>query len=840
MDRTSVLILAALLLGCPPAAPAERQPLGAAAPAVLGQAAVARWNFKTAEEAWPPLHEATTRVVDGLLRIQSKGNDPYLRVPLPKVEGPLVIRWRQRSQVAGPAVFYWGTAAQPQLAESRTVRVPLRRDDQWHDYAARIDDDQPIVLLRFDPGNEPGTIDIAGVEIVRQWFHPLAFGRIEVTGRRIHGAIHNRGRTARELEVGGKRLTAPSAGSVEFEMTAPGQSPVEAVVVEAVSAGLPPLRQCLYLHQAASDSRPEGKSVLARGGLDLRALGRDALEVCRGNRLLAVIAPLAEHEGQAIALSKEDAKDALIYRGGPVDRLVFRLVDNDEIEIDLSAKAPVVGPAIRAVGLLEQGLLAGVEHLGRGEHSSSTLDVERPEHVRFEPDPLLLTMPLAACVTDRGSIAMLWDDTGLRASYSTPNRYDGTTDHRMAIRGQRIRCRVRVGDRFPAERLEDIVFWALTRRGLPAVPPAPRTPDQQRKLCLAALEGPVRTSDGWTHVAGPKHAAWFADHASTIYRLTGALPQTPTLVPGGSHIENSAAYLLSGRAEAWVKWMDARATNVRKVQQPDGSFRYSGKFARGHFEDTASGYCALHATYLLEHAWYTGNAESLAAGLKTLEFMKRFRTPRGAQTWEIPLHTPDILASAWLVHAYVRGYELTHKDEYLALARRWAASGLPFVYQWSCQPIMAYATTPVLGATHWTAPVWIGLPVQWCGLSYAYSLALLAPYDPAFDWRKVAEGILVAAEQMQYPDGPTAGCLPDSFNLASQQRLPADINPCALVALRMRLDGQVDTLAVARQGKRVAVAPFPLRWEGDRPVAAAPPGQKCQMVVDGVALPPER
>ncbi len=84
--------------------------------------------------------------------------------------------------------------------------------------------------------------------------------------------------------------------------------------------------------------------------------------------------------------------------------------------------------------------------------------------------------------------------------------------------------------------------------------------------------------------------------------------------------------------------------------------------------------------------------------------------------WELSLHTPDVLASAYLVWGYLRGYQLTGDAAHLKEARRWALSGLPFVYQWSRYPVMMYATTPVFGATNWRAPNWIGRPVQWCRL----------------------------------------------------------------------------------------------------------------------------
>jgi hypothetical protein len=279
--------------------------------------------------------------------------------------------------------------------------------------------------------------------------------------------------------------------------------------------------------------------------------------------------------------------------------------------------------------------------------------------------------------------------------------------------------------------------------------------------------------------------------------------------------------------------MNRLADHLIRTQHADGSYRYGGKYRRGHFEDTASGVCARPAYQLLEHAYYTGDQRSLQAGLKTLAYMKRFRTPRGAQTWEVPLHTPDILASGQAVWAYTRAFELTGDRSHLQEARRWAITGLPFVYQWSNQPIMAYATTPVLGATNWRTPNWIGLPVQWCGTMYAYALLMFAPYDNTLDWRQLAEGITLCGEQMQYLDGPSIGTLPDVFNLKSQSRHPADINPGALVSLRLQLSGRLDALAMSTDGQHRVVAPYPGEIRDGKAVIQGKTGTTYQIVIDG-------
>lgn len=439
-------------------------------------------------------------------------------------------------------------------------------------------------------------------------------------------------------------------------------------------------------------------------------------------------------------------------------------------------------------------------------------------------------MPLAVCRTPAATFSLTWDSMRLQPRYAVPNFLDGAPGQRMSLYGRKIAATLNIAK----ETLEDAIARAVRRRGLPEPPKSVRSDEQQQALCLTALEGPLRGPSGWGHCAEPNwERAPFADMASTIFRLKGRMPELPDLRPGGSHLRDDAAYFLAGRAAQWREIHSSEARSLREQQNADGSFHYAGPFSRGHFETTASGYEAERALKLLDWAACSGDLQIRESGIQSLERMRRYHTPRGAQTWEMPLHTPDILASAWLVRAYLRGFELTGRREFIRDATRWAITGVPFVYQWSERPVMLYATIGVLGATHWKAPNWIGLPVQWCGIVYADAITRLAEHDHTLDWRRLAEGILRAAERMQWTDGSFVGCLPDAFEILGQQRIEAAINPCALISLRRRLNGlPVDLCLAANESHRV-VSPFPVVIEANKATISATAGISYQVLIDG-------
>ena len=212
-----------------------------------------------------------------------------------------------------------------------------------------------------------------------------------------------------------------------------------------------------------------------------------------------------------------------------------------------------------------------------------------------------------------------------------------------------------------------------------------------------------------------------------------------------------------------------------------------------------SGQAARPCFLVLRAARLSGDAELARAGLDALKVLERYQVPRGAQTWECPVMQPDILTSAYAIRAYCEAYRLTGDAAHLQEARYWAMTGLPFVYTWSFDdyPTMRYNTIAVMGSTFHTHS-WIGLPVVWCGLVYAYGLQDLAQWDSSFDWKRIAQGITRSAMWQQYTEGPSRGCYPDSWHMVENEPRPADINPENILINEYRLRGLSPEIVHAR------------------------------------------
>ncbi len=216
--------------------------------------------------------------------------------------------------------------------------------------------------------------------------------------------------------------------------------------------------------------------------------------------------------------------------------------------------------------------------------------------------------------------------------------------------------------------------------------------------------------------------------------------------------------------------------SLMRSQGEDGSWRFRTRIeTQGVFKgmdyselgpDNAAeiGTCARNAWTVLVFARMTGDPEATAAGLRALGFMDQFVVPRAAQVWEVPVHTPDILASADACEAYIEGYRITGERRYLDKAVYWAWTGLPFLYTWDKEgyEFLRYASIPVFGAT-WYQGSWFARPVQWNGLRFAHALMQLAPYDDTLNWAQIARGITVSCMYQQSTEEKDKALWPDSI-----------------------------------------------------------------------------
>jgi len=493
----------------------------------------------------------------------------------------------------------------------------------------------------------------------------------------------------------------------------------------------------------------------------------------------------------------------------------------------------------------DQAVLCGVEYLDTPDTSSSEADLRGPQSQRQIPDPHTPTIPLMAFASGGNWFSLDWRRSADTAPlFDVPDRRFGTGTGLLGVvgpGGSRIPGRLlpseakRMGPGAPLRSevtirggagSKDIVpalqAW-VAENGLPKVPLAP---DGARLAAIGWLDSIIGSEAGYRHAwpgtFEPQRAPdavvlqqWLVHRvdASTAQRLRASSAALAKLVAvsdsgGIGHVSTLAPVLVRRGTREWREFAvtKARETLTRFIsdgtvpwQRPPGSLDY----ASTHFAKDANGWTALPLATVLETASRTGDPELRQRGLALLDQLdRRYRNtvPRGAQTWEIPLHTPDILASAHLVKAFAIGYALSGERCWLDAAKRWAWTGVAFTYLTDPAggAVGVYATTPVLGATQWVAPNWIGLPVQWCGLVYADALLDLHGLDPNPIWRQLAEGIVASAWIQTHPAAGTGspmsavrrqGLLPDSWNLLAEVRNDAAINPATAQVPWSRLVG---------------------------------------------------
>ncbi|MCL4176951.1 MAG: hypothetical protein KJ072_04295 [Verrucomicrobia bacterium] len=767
------------------------------------------FDFTRADAAagWQAVHDlAPLQFTPAGMVARITGSDPYLQGP-PKdypADTLLWLRVRLRSDQGGTAqVFYFNDSP----TEPRSVRFEVPAA-VWHEVTVPMPPLGPRHRLRIDPPGVAGTCVISSLAFEeRTLFDPPAWPRPEPP---VFGPdpvavasgplklVHNR------TQLGGFKL------EVNGETAAIGHGSIRLAY--------------LRNHQAR--------------WFDPQATGISAIQVQATNSQIHLHATWTDPDGahwthtQTFAASKSD---------GTIGVESTWMVDRDRELLYLPAFTLLPGVGTHGTHK-NQGLLAGLEYL-ENEPSSSEADLEGPASWRLVPDSVKLTFPLMAIQAGNHYLGLAWEpQPELSAVHDSPDRQFHSGGHLFGLlfpgsdganREERSLLPYRPGILRANEpwRMRATLIGGAGRSIIPAVqhyvrlqgwPSIPATAGAPQYFELAArgwLDSKIREHDRYRHAVwpgfNPQPAAdaalwmlWLAQQpgaANLADRLlasaNAALGQVNPVNYNTAQVGHNR-YLLPalvfGAVPENAEAARHRGRSLLGRFQPDGSVHYSRRsdgpdYGRTHWAPDANGLTASLVFQLLEAAIFSGDPHLLETGLRHLRALDKFKdtVPRGAQTWEIPLHTPDILASAYLVHAYTLGYELTGDADLLEQARYWAWTGVPFVYltEPTPKPVGIYGTIAVLGATAWQAPVWLGQPVQWCGLVYAEALNRLAAADPEGPWRQLANGIAAAGIQHTWPldDPDRMGLLPDYYLLRLQRSEGPAINPATLLTPALRL-----------------------------------------------------
>ncbi len=783
-------------------------------------APLAAWDFTQnangGAQGWAATHDVASplRANGAGLVITRTGPDPYLIGPardLPPGQS-LWLRVRLKSDQSGMAqVFYFDKGA----TEARSIKFPVQAGAAWQNVRVPLPPLGPGFRLRLDPpGRDAGTVTLASLSLsprvlltgpVGAWPGPAPLepgdGSLSVTSgdlRLVHSAKQWNGFA---LTVAGENMAVGHT------------RPLVGYLRKGRVRWLP----------VAERARVDVTREAATGALIARAAFRD-------------------DDGADWEMRQQFAPSA----GGTIAVETRVSVSRPRSVVYLPLLVVLPGGGNNGFGTAKnQALLAGVEYLDAPDVSSSEADVIGPGARRQVTDTLNVTFPLMAVQSKNRYVGLIWEkQKNVSALFDSPDRifksgghalgllfpgangpedrapgsllpYDGTTITPSAPLVVRA---ILIGGK--GDSVVPAVRQYVALRGLPPVPKIEKN-DALALLASGWLDSHVRQpSDVFRHAypgnfdAHPAgDAAVFQDwlaakttDAATARRLTQTARTTLAAVPpaernasGVSHIRPPAAALVYGEVEANAERARQAARGLLGRFEADGSVRYRKTadrpdFGRTHFFPDANGLTAQVVAGLLENAAVCGDPVLVAEGLKRLRALDKFTNtvPRGAQTWEVPLHTPDILAAAYLVRAYTLGYELSGEVRLLDQARYWAWTGVPFVYlaDPGTRPVGVYASIAVLGATNWEAPLWIGLPVQWCGLVYADALYRFVRWDANGPWKQIADGITASGIQQTWPknsDAARQGLLPDSFALRPQIRNDVAINPGTLQACAVRL-----------------------------------------------------
>jgi hypothetical protein len=134
------------------------------------------WEFDKGgdTESWNAMNQLSDlKVSEGHLQTNSLGRDPYMGSPQFAIDAQLfhtvTINMKVTKAVEGIAQLFFGTVADNNYTEAKSLRFPIQADGEFHTYSLDMSQVQGwtgiIKQLRFDPTDTQATIEIDYIRI---------------------------------------------------------------------------------------------------------------------------------------------------------------------------------------------------------------------------------------------------------------------------------------------------------------------------------------------------------------------------------------------------------------------------------------------------------------------------------------------------------------------------------------------------------------------------------------------------------------------------------------------------------------------------------------------------